>query len=101
MPSTNTQAAPDPTPGKQSPFRRAFTVWWLLLALLLTWNLTGPLFRSSGPSVVTLPYSVLVDQVQHDNVDVVRIGGTLVKPVRWPPNQATPAKPTAGKSPAA
>lgn len=82
------------------------TVWWLLLALLLAWNLTGLFFRSSGPSVVTLPYSVLVDQVEHDNVAVVRIvgsriGGTFVEPVRWPPAQAMTAKTAAGISPAA
>jgi cell division protease FtsH len=77
-------------------------IWWLLLIMLLGWNLAGFLFRSHESPVVTLPYSVFVDQVQHDNVAVVHIvgseiGGTFLRPVRWPP--PVPAKPVAEAKP--
>jgi len=68
------------------------TFWWLLLAILLAWNLAGLIFRASDSPVATLPYSVFVEQVEHGNVAVVRIagsqiGGTFAHPVRWPPEQ--------------
>jgi len=69
------------------------TFWWLLLGVLLAWNVAGLLFRSSESPVATLPYSVFVEQVKHDNIAVVRIvgskiGGTFLQPVSWPPAQA-------------
>jgi len=42
-------------------------------------------------SHVTPPRSLLAVQVKHDNMAVVRIGGTLMQPVRRPPEPATPA----------
>jgi cell division protease FtsH len=71
-------------------------MWWILLAFLLTWNIVGLFSRPSEPPVVTLPYSVFIDQVQHDNVAVVRIvgskiGGTFIHSVRWPPAQKSHA----------
>jgi len=79
------------------------TFWWLLLAILLAWNLAGLLFRSEESPVATLPYSVFVDQVEHGNVAVVRIvgskiGGTFVQPVSWPPAQAPATTSSAGQS---
>ncbi len=76
-----------PDPSARPP--RLMTAAWTLLALLLIWNLAGWLFRPSEPPVVTLPYSVFVDQVKQANVSVVRIvgsriGGTFIHPVRWP-----------------
>jgi len=83
-------------------------VWWTLLAFLLIWNIAGFLFRPSEPPVVTLPYSVVIDQLQHDNVSVVRIvgseiGGTFIHPVRWPPAQKPHAvnTPTSARTQAA
>ncbi len=82
------------------------TFWWLLLAILLAWNLAGLLFRSSDSPVANLPYSVFVEQVEHGNVAVVRIagsqiGGTFVQPVRWPPEQASATGEPAGQTRAA
>jgi cell division protease FtsH len=80
---------------RQRPLGGAY-VWWALLVLLLVWNFTGLFFRPSEPPVITLPYSVFIDQVRHDNVGVVRIvgskiGGTFIHPVRWPPARKSPA----------
>jgi cell division protease FtsH len=88
----NTLSATDPQSGKSSPPNRALNLWWLMLAILLAWNFSGLFFRSSEPPVVTLPYSVFIDQVEQDNVSVVRIagskiGGTFLQPVSWPPAQ--------------
>jgi cell division protease FtsH len=75
-------------------------IWWILLAFLLAWNIVGLFSKPSEPPIVTLPYSVFLDQVQHDNVAVVRIvgskiGGIFIHPVRWPPAQKSHAvKPT-------
>jgi cell division protease FtsH len=71
-------------------------LWWIVLAVLLVWNLAGLLIRPSEPVVVTLPYSVFLDEVKKENVAVVRIagseiGGRFVKPVRWPPERHPPA----------
>jgi cell division protease FtsH len=82
------------------------TIWWLLLGILLAWNVAGLLFRSPESPVASLPYSVFVDQVKHDNIAVVRIvgskiAGTFVQPVSWPPAQAAAAKAPAAQTRAA
>ena len=92
------QATPPPT--------RMINVWWLLLALLLLWNFAGFLFRPDNSPVVTLPYSVFIEQVKHDNVGVVniidsKIGGTFTHPVRWPPKHRPAAAGATGQSQAA
>jgi cell division protease FtsH len=90
----------------RSPPPRLMTAWWTLLALLLIWNFAGFLFRPSESPVVTLPYSVFVQQVKQSNVAVVRIvgsriGGTFRHPVRWPPKSSPAAKSDGPAAPAA
>jgi cell division protease FtsH len=92
----NMTPATNPKSGKSSPPNQVLNFWWLLLAILLVWNFTGLFSRSSEPRVVTLPYSVFIDQVEHDNVSVVRIagskiGGSFKQPVSWPPPAQLPA----------
>jgi cell division protease FtsH len=89
----NAKLANNPPSGQSPQPAKSMSFWWLLLAILLAWNLAGLLFRSAESPVATLPYSVFVDQVEHGNVAVVRIvgskiGGTFVQPVSWPPAQA-------------
>jgi cell division protease FtsH len=101
--SMNTKPASNPQSGKSLPPSRTLNFWWLLLAILLAWNFSGLFFRSSEPPVATLPYSVFIDQVEHDNVSVVRIsgskiGGTFVKPVSWPSSQV-PTDPSSAMKP--
>jgi cell division protease FtsH len=88
----STAASPDPKKYQTAPPTRMISIWWMLLALLLLWNFAGFLFRPDNSPVVTLPYSVFIEQVKHDNVSVVniigsKIGGTFKHPVRWPPKQ--------------
>ncbi|MGD8629836.1 MAG: ATP-dependent zinc metalloprotease FtsH [Gammaproteobacteria bacterium] len=78
----------------------------MLLALLLLWNFAGFLLRPGNSPVVTLPYSVFIEQVKHDNVGIVNIigseiGGTFTHPVRWPPEPHPAATGTTDQSPAA
>lgn len=91
---TTPATGPKPGPSKQPP--GVAMVWWIPLAMLLVWNLAGIFFRPSEPPVVTLPYSVFIEQVKHENVAVVRIvgskiGGTFKQPVRWPPARKSDA----------
>ena len=84
----DTNVRTQPERGRRPP--AGIYVWWALLTFLLIWNFAGFLFHPSQPPVITLPYSVFIDQVRHDNVAVVRIigskiAGTFVHPVRWPP----------------
>jgi len=76
-----------PTPARLGP------VSWIVLLLLLTWNLR--LFLPEPTTVVTLPYTAFLSQVNDGNVARVRIvgdaiDGALVRPI--PP----PAPPPAG-----
>ena len=101
-----TAASPDPEKHQTMPPPRMINVWWMLLALLLLWNFAGFLLRPDNSSVVTLPYSVFIEQVKHDNVGVVniigsKIGGSFNHPVHWPPKQHPAAAITTGESQAA
>jgi len=101
-----TAASPDPEKHQTMPPPRMINVWWMLLALLLLWNFAGFLLRPDNSPVVTLPYSVFIEQVKHDNVGVVniigsKIGGSFNHPVRWPPKQHPAAAITTGESQAA
>ena len=102
----STAASPDPEKHQTAPPTRMISIWWMLLALLLLWNFAGFLFRPDNSPMVTLPYSVFIEQVKHDNVSVVNIigseiGGTFVHPVRWPPKQHPAAASSTRKTPAA
>jgi len=101
-----TAASPDPEKHQTMPPTRMINVWWMLLAFLLLWNFAGFLLRPDNSPVVTLPYSVFIGQVKHDNVSVVniigsKIGGSFNHPVRWPPKQHPTAANTTGESQAA
>jgi len=101
-----TAASPDPEKHQTMPPPRMINVWWMLLALLLLWNFAGFLLRPDNSPVVTLPYSVFIEQVKHDNVGVVniigsKIGGSFNHPVRWPPKQHPAAAIITGESQAA
>jgi cell division protease FtsH len=99
-------ASPDPKKHQSTPPTRMVNVWWMFLILLLLWNFAGFLFRPDNSPVVTLPYSVFIEQVKHDNVSVVNIigseiGGTFTHPVRWPPKPNPAAASSTRKIPAA
>ncbi len=69
-------------------------MWWVVLAALMMWNLTGLL--PLGTPTVNLPYGALLDQVKAGNVASVTIAGadisgTFKQPVTWPPATPTPA----------
>jgi cell division protease FtsH len=102
----STAASPDPKKHQTAPPTRMISIWWMLLALLLLWNFAGFLLRPGNSPVVTLPYSVFIEQVKHDNVSIVNIigseiGGTFTHPVRWPPESHPAATGTTDQSPAA
>jgi cell division protease FtsH len=102
----STAASPASKKHLSTPPTRNINVWWILLAFLLLWNIAGFLFRPDNSPVVTLPYSVFIEQVKDDNVSLVNIigseiGGTFTHPVRWPPKPKPVATGTTSKSPAA
>jgi cell division protease FtsH len=91
-------AAPEPNaPQEAAPgSERVSPFSWLLLALLMAWNLWWFFPRSTAE--VALPYSEFVAQVAAENVTQVRIvgeaiSGSLAHAMSWPP-AATPAAPT-------
>jgi cell division protease FtsH len=79
------------------------TYWWILIAILLIWNVISFLPKSS--SVVSIPYSIFLDQVNAGNIKDVSISGdqitgSFVSAFRWPlavtpaPTSTDPAVPT-------
>ena len=101
----STAASSDQKKHQPTPPTRMMNVWWIFLVLLMLWNFAGFLIRPDILPVVTLPYSVFVEQVKHDNVSVVNIigseiSGTFVHPVRWPQKRHPPAAGSTGKAPA-
>ena len=82
--------------------RRTGWVWWLILLVLMIWNVFTFLPRSRPE--VAIPYTTLLQQVRADNVSVVQIAGSqitgqFVRPLLWP--QPTPGiAPTASPLPA-
>ncbi|MFZ0256435.1 MAG: ATP-dependent zinc metalloprotease FtsH [Gammaproteobacteria bacterium] len=88
--SPNTPKQPAP------PSSSVIYLWWVLLALLLFWNLAAPLHRPLTSQVVKIPYSVFIEQLKADNIAKVQIhgseiSGTFVRAVTWPP--ASPQEP--------
>ncbi|MGC1954654.1 MAG: ATP-dependent zinc metalloprotease FtsH [Gammaproteobacteria bacterium] len=78
----------------EAPSSRVIHLWWVLLALLLFWNLALPLHRPLTQQLVKIPYSAFIEQLKADNIAKVQIhaseiSGTFVRPVIWPP--ASPA----------
>jgi len=67
-------------------------VWWILLALLLLWNIADFLFLPDNSPVVTLPYSVFIEQEKDDNVSLVNIiGASRVRDLFNKAKEAAPA----------
>ncbi len=81
-----TQYPPKKTPGIS-------WFWWILLAGLILWNLWTILPR--GASVLNVPYSTFVDQVNNGNVSSVQIQGSEISGVFSNPIPAPPAAQTA------
>src|ERR1035441_8636717 len=89
-PGPNAPRDAAPGPERVSPFS------WLLLALLVAWNLWW--FFPRPTAEVSLPYSEFVAQVAAGNVTQVRIvgeaiSGAFAHAIDWP-QSATPAGPT-------
>ena len=68
--------------------------WWLLLILLLVWNVFVFWPAGAPPVAASIPYSELVQQVQAGNVQRVeiqgdRIEGDFKKPVPWTPEESS------------
>jgi len=99
----STAASPDPKKHQSTPPTRMMNVWWMFLVLLLLWNFAGFLFRPDILPVVTLPYSMFIEQVKHDSVSVVDMIGNdtdsiVNHPMRWTPKLHPAATSTTGKS---
>lgn len=65
----------EPEPKPQIP-RMPGWIWWVLLVLLIAWNVG--LFKIGQPSEVDVPYSTFVAQVQAGNVERVEIVGNEI-----------------------
>jgi cell division protease FtsH len=101
-PSDSSEEKPErKMPEVPRPFRQGW-IWWVLLALLLLWNVFTFL-APSGETAVTLSYSDFLAQVRAGNVQTVKISGqqasgTLKRAIAQP--GSTPAaSPTASSTP--
>jgi cell division protease FtsH len=95
------QEKPQKAPGQAS---RSGLVWFLVWIGLMIWNLVALWPR--GHPEARIPYTTFLAQVRAGNVAHVRIvaeeiGGSLVKPIPWPPPEvvgkgraAEPGQPT-------
>jgi hypothetical protein len=88
----STAASPDSKKHQSTPPTRMINVWWILLALLLLWNIADFLFLPDNSPVVTLPYSVFIEQEKDDNVSLVNIiGASRVRDLFNKAKEAAPA----------
>jgi cell division protease FtsH len=71
------------TPGARDPLgpRRlppGVVGWWVVLALLMLWNLSAMLGQHPTSPVARIPYSSFISQVQADNVTQVALRGSEI-----------------------
>ncbi len=103
----------DTQPQKPKLTQRFTWIWWILILVMLAWNVYAILPRSRPE--VTLPYSAFQEQVKANNVSSVNIAGSqitgsFIAPLLWPPASspsqtavptAYPAAAAAGNEPSA
>jgi cell division protease FtsH len=63
-------------------------MWWIVLVLLLAWNMAGTFSHQQTKTVAKIPYSVFISEVKAGNVERVElrgseIVGTLMQPREW------------------
>jgi FtsH Extracellular len=88
-------STPQESPQKPPQLPRAVWTWWLILLILMVWNIVS--FWPKPRPEVNIPYTTFLAQVGANNVARVRIvgdkiGGSFVKPLQWP--QAESSAPT-------
>ncbi|MGH7917237.1 MAG: ATP-dependent zinc metalloprotease FtsH [Candidatus Binataceae bacterium] len=76
-------------PGRQPQSPQRFGLWWMILILLLIWNLFVFWPHKPHHEFAHIPYSTFVAQVKANNVAKVHIvgasiSGTFVTPLLWP-----------------
>ena len=90
---------PQESPPKPPQLPRTIWIWWLVLLVLMVWNIVS--FWPKSRPEVNIPYTTFLAQVRADNVAGVRIvgdriSGSFVKPLQWP--QADASAPTSPPS---
>jgi cell division protease FtsH len=106
----------EPAPGHDTPPggsrpegpRPRIAVWWMLLIMLLAWNLTAVLMKPNASPAARIPYSSFVTELKAGNVSQVDIRGSeiigeLKAPRDWDPKTGQLTQPpgaTAGPAPA-
>jgi cell division protease FtsH len=102
---------PQESPQKPPQLPRTIWTWWLILLVLMVWNLVS--FWPKPRPEVNIPYTTFLAQVRADNVAGVRIvgdqiSGSFVKPLQWPqadaraptpPPSTTPVAPSGAQAP--
>ncbi|MGH2542214.1 MAG: ATP-dependent metallopeptidase FtsH/Yme1/Tma family protein, partial [Ardenticatenaceae bacterium] len=69
---------PEKTPPQQPWQSNSFRIWILLLVALLLWHASSFLF-ARGPTVVEIPYSTFVQQIQDGQIAEVMLTGNAVQ----------------------
>ena len=102
---------PQESPQKPPQLPRTIWTWWLILLVLMVWNLVS--FWPKPRPEVNIPYTTFLAQVRADNVAGVRIigdqiSGSFVKSLQWPqadaraptpPPSTTPVAPSGAQAP--
>ena len=102
---------PQESPQKPPQLPRTRWTWWLILLVLMVWNLVS--FWPKPRPEVNIPYTTFLAQVRADNVAGVRIigdqiSGSFVKSLQWPqadaraptpPPSTTPVAPSGAQAP--